>query len=123
MQLCSIAYHLANSAGSFRRKSAARSMTLTPASSSSRACAIATPCGVAKNTTSQAFRSVSSGVEKAISTRPRSDGNISATFIPASLREVTAVTLAEGWLANRRKSSTPVYPVPPTIPTLIMLRS
>ena len=46
-------YHFSNTAVSFSRKSAARSMTFTPASSSSGVCAMATPCGVAKNTTSQ----------------------------------------------------------------------
>ncbi len=58
---CGILYHFSNSATSRMRKSAARSMIFTPASTSSRACAIATPCGVAKNTTSHDLRSVASG--------------------------------------------------------------
>ncbi len=88
----SILYHFSNVAWSFRRKSAARSITLTPAASSSGAWAMATPCGVAKNTTSQLFRSALSGAENARSTRPRSDGNMSATGRPSSLREVIAVS-------------------------------
>ena len=63
-QACGILYHFSNIATSRMRKSAARSMIFTPASTSPRACAIATPCGVAKNTTSQALRSVASGAVK-----------------------------------------------------------
>ena len=40
-------------------------------------------------------------------------GNMSETAVPASLREVDrANRLTSGWRDSRRKSSTPVYPVP-----------
>ena len=79
---------------SLMRKSAARSITFTPASSSARACFMATPLGVAKNTTSQAVPApASSGAENASSTRPRRLGNMSATGMPASLREVIDLQL------------------------------
>ena len=47
-------------------------------------------------------------------------GYISATGMPSSLREVIAVSCTSGWTASSRSNSTPVYPVPPTMPTLIM---
>jgi len=90
------------------RKSAARSITLTPASSSARVCCIATPLGVAKNTTSQFSSPASSGVENASFTRPRRLGNMSATGIPASLRDVMAFNSACGWRVSSRSNSTPV---------------
>ena len=101
-------YHCSNSAMSFKRKSAAKSMTFTPAASNSRACAIATPCGVAKNTTSHSCKGVFSGAENASDTKPRKEGNISATGMPSSLREVIAVNSACGCAANMRNNSTPV---------------
>jgi len=71
-------------------------MTFTPAASRAGACAMATPWGVAKNTTSHWLRSALSGAEKARLTRPRSDGNMSATGKPSSLREVIAVSSTPG---------------------------
>ena len=55
---CFILYHCSHSATSLRRKSAAMSMMRTPASTSARASFIATPFGVAKNTTSHARQRV-----------------------------------------------------------------
>ena len=101
-------YHFSNSAVSFRRKSAARSMIFTPAANSSRAWDIATPWGVAKNTTLHWSSFASSGETKASFTRPRSDGYMSATGRPASLREVIAVISAWGCWLSSRSSSTPV---------------
>ena len=99
-------------------------MIFVPPATSSRAWLIATPCGVAKNTTSQALRSVSAGSENTseliLVAGPRRLWNIAATFVPASLRDVIARTSASGCEASRRRSSTPVYPVPPTMPILIM---
>ena len=45
----------------------------------------------------------------------------SAIATPASVLEVTAVSLTSGWAASRRNNSTPVYPVPPTTPTVIII--
>src|SRR5437588_8017195 len=42
------------------------------------------------------------------------------TAFPASLREVIARSSTCGCWTSRRRSSTPVYPVPPTMPALIM---
>ncbi|CFW28558.1 Uncharacterised protein [Bordetella pertussis] len=112
-------YQRSNTAVSCRRKSAARSMTRVPAASSSAACAMATPCGVAKNTTSQSVSEAFSGAEKASFTRPRRLGYMSATGNPSSLRDVMAVNSTWGCCDSRRSSSTPVYPVPPTMPTLM----
>ena len=69
---------------------------------------MATPLGVAKNTTSQRLRGESSGAVNARSTRPRSLGNIASTRVPASLREVIAASSTSGCCASRRNSSTPV---------------
>jgi hypothetical protein len=63
---------------------------------------------VAKNTTSQSVSAAEAGSEKAMPTRPRRLGNISATGMPASLREVIAFRSAFGCAASRRSSSTPV---------------
>src|SRR5690606_10025631 len=76
-----------------------------------------------KNTTSHSASGAVAGSEKAMSTRPRREAYMSATGSPASLREVITRSSAAGCWASRRSSSTPVYPVPPTIPTLIMTRS
>ena len=46
-----------------------------------------------------------------------------ATGVPASLREVMAFSSTCGCCASSRSSSTPVYPVPPTMPALIILCS
>ena len=118
-----IPYHCSKTLVSWRRKSAARSNSLTLAASNSFACAIATPWGVAKNTASHSLSLAFSGVVNFKSTRLRKDGNISATAIPASEREVIECSWTWGCWAKRRSNSTPVYPVPPTIPTLIMLFS
>ena len=64
------------------------SMILTPASNSVRACCMATPLGVAKNTTSHCFNAVSEGALKSRSTWPRRFGNMAATGVPASCRDV-----------------------------------
>src|SRR5687767_6215882 len=80
-----------------------------------------TPCGVAKNTTSQPRSARALGSLKASSTRLRRLGNIADTGVPASLREVIAFSSTCGCWASRRRSSTPVYPVPPTMPALIIL--
>src|SRR5690606_33167102 len=69
--------------------------------------------------TSHWSRPAESGVWNLRSTRPRRLGNISATCIPSSLREVMARNSTLGCWDNRRSNSTPVYPVPPTIPTLM----
>ena len=45
------------------------------------------------------------------------------SLVPASLRDVIARTRASGCCARSRNSSTPVYPVPPTMPTVIMFVS
>ena len=136
-QACGMPYHCSQSAGSLRRKSAARSMSFTPASSSARAWVMATPLGVAENTTSQAASALavapgvlppatlvlpctSSGALKARPTWPRRLGNMSATGLPASPREVMTLSSTCGCWASRRNSSTPVYPVPPMMPTLII---
>ena len=79
-----------------------------PAASSSGACAIATPWGVAKNTRSQSLSGAEPGSLKASLTRPRRDGYISETGIPVSLREVIARSSTSGCWASRRSSSTPV---------------
>src|SRR6185436_14260339 len=47
-------------------------------------------------------------------------GNMALTALPASWREVIAVSSTSGCCASSRSSSTPVYPVPPTMPALIM---
>src|SRR5688572_10463981 len=96
-------------------------MTRAPASSSARASPIATPCGAAKNTTSQPRSASRVGSTNARSTRPRRLGNIAATRLPASWREVIAFSSTCGCCASRRSSSTPVYPVPPTMPALIVI--
>jgi len=49
-----------------------------------------------------------SGAENASDTKPRKEGNISATGMPSSLREVIAVNSACGCAANMRNNSTPV---------------
>src|SRR6185503_13854662 len=105
------------------RKSAERSTMRAPASSTARASLMATPLGVAKNTTSQPRRLRAPGSLKARSTWPRSAGNIAATALPASLREVIAASSTCGWRASSRRSSTPVYPVPPTMPTLMVIKT
>src|SRR5690606_742398 len=71
------------------------------------------------NTTSHCSKPAESGVWNLMSTRPRRLGYMSATCMPSSLREVMARSSTLGCWDRRRKSSTPVYPVPPTIPTLI----
>ena len=76
------------------RKSAERSIDLRAARrAAARASFIATPFGVAKNTTSQPRSASALGSVKARSTRPRRLGNIAATGVPASLREVMALQL------------------------------
>src|SRR4051812_23183022 len=94
-------------------------MMRAPPSSTARASCIATPLGVAKNTTSQLANALALGSLKARSTRRRRLGNIAATGVPASLREVMTFNSACGCCASRRSNSTPVYPVPPTMPILI----
>src|SRR5690606_39603913 len=79
----------------------------------------ATPCGGAKNTRAHSDKGASSEDWKLMSTWPRKLGNKSATGKPLSWREVTATISALGCCASNRNSSTPVYPVAPTIPTLI----
>src|SRR3990167_2766965 len=46
---------------------------------------------------------------------------MSATARPASWRDVMAAISTSGCSTSKRSNSTPVYPVPPTIPTLIMV--
>src|SRR5712692_3231110 len=118
--VCFILYQRSHSARSWSRKSAERSTTFAPPSSSVRASFMATPWGVAKKTTSQPRSALASGAVKASATRPRRLGNIAATGVPASLREVIALSSTCGCCASSRRSSTPVYPVPPTMPALIM---
>jgi hypothetical protein len=43
---------------------------------------------------------------------------MSATGVPASPRDVIACNFTCGCRASSRNSSTPVYPVPPTIPAV-----
>ena len=112
-------YHCSNTCASLMRKSAPKSITRTPAANNSGACAIATPCGVAKNTTSQVSSKPLFGSLKHKSTTPRKLGNICATGKPASEREVMAINCTLGCWLKILSNSTPVYPVPPTIPTLI----
>ena len=50
----------------------------------------------------------SSGEVKDRSTMPRNDGNISATCVPLSPRDVMAVSLTFGCAERIRRSSTPV---------------
>src|SRR6185436_10981236 len=119
--VCFILYQRSHSARSCSRKSAERSTIFAPPSSTARASFMHTPCGVAKNTTSQPRSDFASGSVKASSTRLRRLGNIAATGVPASLREVIAFSSTCGCRTSRRRSSTPVYPVPPTIPALIIL--
>ena len=69
-------YHCSHSATSLMRKSAAMSMTRTPASTSARACSIATPLGVAKNTRSQPSSAACAGSVNLSATRPRRLGNM-----------------------------------------------
>src|SRR5688572_25006992 len=102
------------------RKSAERSMTLEPASRIARASPMATPLGVAKKTTSQPASARALGSTKGSSTRRRRLGNICATGVPASLREVMAFSSTCGCWTSSLRSSTPVYPVPPTMPALII---
>src|SRR6266404_1310711 len=102
------------------RKSADRSTTRAPRSSSAPASFIATPLGVAKNTTSQPPSVLPSGSVNASSRWRRSPGNRALTGVPASLREVIARNSTSGCWTSRRRSSTPVYPVPPTMPALII---
>src|SRR5690349_2959383 len=94
-------------------------MMRAPASSTARASFIATPFGVAKKTTSQPRNAWAPGSLKARSTCPRSPGNRPLTGVPASLREVIARSVTPPCWLSKRSSSTPVYPVPPTIPALI----
>ncbi len=77
--------------------------------------------GVAKKTTSHKVRSACDGSVNTKSTRLRRLGNISATGKPASPREVMMLSSTSGCCASKRNNSTPVYPVPPTMPTLIFL--
>jgi hypothetical protein len=59
---------------------------------SSGVCAMATPCGVAKKHDIAFSQLGLFRREKAKLTRPRNDGNISATGMPSSLRDVIAVS-------------------------------
>src|SRR5258706_2233953 len=118
--VCFILYQRSHSARSCRRKSAERSITFAPPSSTARASFIATPCGVAKKITSQPRSDFASGSVNASSTRWRRLGNIAATGVPVSLREVMAFSSTCGCWASNRRSSIPVYPVPPTMPALII---
>src|SRR5687767_8984545 len=102
------------------RKSAERSTMRVPLSSTVRASPIATPFGVAKNTMSHPASARGVGSVNVISTRRRKLGNMRATGVPASLRDVIAFSSTCGCWASRRRSSTPVYPVPPTMPALII---
>ena len=70
--------------------------------------AVATPLGVAKNTTSQPRSACALGSLKASSTRRRRLGNIADTAVPASLREVIAFSSTCGCWASSLSSSTPV---------------
>ncbi|SIL75936.1 Uncharacterised protein [Mycobacteroides abscessus subsp. abscessus] len=69
---------------------------------------MATPCGVAKNTTSHSSSLALSGDENFRSTTPRRFEYMSATGRPSSLREVMARNSACGCWDNRRSNSTPV---------------
>ena len=89
-------------------------------SSTVRASPIATPFGVAKNTMSHPASARGVGSVNVISTRRRKLGNMRATGVPASLRDVIAFSSTWGCWARSRRSSTPVYPVPPTMPALII---
>ena len=64
--------------------------------------------GVAKKTTSHSASPAASGVENARSTWRRRLGNICPTAIPASLRDVIALSSTPGCPASRRSNSTPV---------------
>ncbi|MNY50388.1 hypothetical protein D3C86_1858860 [compost metagenome] len=107
-QVWGILYQRSKVGISCKRKSAARSMTRVPAAISSWACAMATPWGVAKNTTSQSVSEAFSGAENASFTRPRRFGYMSATGRPSSLRDVMAVSSTLGCCDSKRSSSTPV---------------
>ena len=78
----------------------------TPAPTSSRAAAIATPCGVAKNTTSQLGELGAVGLDErqirdaAVPPIARRLANMSDTRVPASLRDVIARTSACGMLGE-----------------------
>src|SRR6185436_10863964 len=119
---CFSLYQRSHSARSLMRKSADRSMTLAPPSSTARASPMATPLGVAKNTTSQPASARAPGSVKARSTLRRRLGNMLATGVPASLREVMVFSSTCGRWTSSRSSSTPVYPVPPTMPALIVIK-
>src|SRR5688572_7864589 len=120
---CVSLYQRSHSARSWMRKSAERSITRAPASSVARASPMATPFGVAKKTTSQPASARAPGSLKVRSTLRRRLGNMRATGVPASLREVMAFSSTCGCWTSRRRSSTPVYPVPPTIPAFIVIKS
>src|SRR5688500_1521401 len=120
---CVSLYQRSHSARSWMRKSAERSITRAPASRVERASPMATPFGVAKKTTSQPASARAPGSVKARSTLRRRLGNMRATGVPASLREVIAFSSTCGCWTSRRSSSTPVYPVPPTIPAFIVIES
>jgi NADPH2:quinone reductase len=76
--------------------------------------------GVAKNTTSQSTKASISGTVKTTLHNPSKFGYKASTLCPASEREVTTATSTSECNSNMRNNSTPVYPVPPTIPTRII---
>ena len=76
-EACFTLYQRSHSPTSWIRKSAERSTTRTPASSSARASVIATPFGVAKKTTSHFASAAGSGSANARDRCPRRLGNIS----------------------------------------------
>ena len=107
-QACGCLYQCSQIAGSLIRKSAARSITFTPASKRSGTICIAVPFGAAKNTQSQFFKPSKSGLVK---TKSRFDSKLGyklETFLPASLREVTTLISTIGCETKKRSNSTPV---------------
>src|SRR6266540_2862786 len=105
---CLTLYHFSHSVTFRMRKSADKSTTRAPASTSALASPIATVLGVAKNTTSQRPRFALDGSENASATAPRRLGKSSVTLMPASLREVITASSACGCCARIRNSSIPV---------------
>ena len=118
---CFMLYHCSHSSASRRRKSADRSTTRTPALT-----AAAHPSWrrrwASQKTPVRRLSAAAQDRKIQIDTAAQAGKHL-ATASPALLARGDGRELDLGCCASRRRSSTPVYPVPPTIPILIIFRS